>query len=109
MPDVGIVVDGFPTGHAGEEGIHQNKFRDFRRELRGVGVGDHQANVVPHNFSFLHAKRLNQIMNADGGALHVEAAGGNVGVSDAGKVWRDHGETLGQTGMIGFHISEVSA
>lgn len=40
-------------------------------------------------------------MNADGGALQVEAVGGNVGVSDAGQVWRDHGETLGQSGDDG--------
>src|SRR3979411_2807900 len=36
-------------------------------------------------------------MNADGGTLHVQTVGGNVRVSDAGKVWRNYGEPIGQS------------
>jgi len=45
MSYAGDVVNGLPTIRAGEENIHKDEFRHFRRELRGVGVGDHEADV----------------------------------------------------------------
>src|SRR5258706_13739434 len=66
MPYAGVVVDALPTSHARKESIHQHKLRNLRRKLRGVGIGDHQANVVSHYLGFLHAQRLGEIMNADG-------------------------------------------
>ena len=102
MPDARVVVHGLPTIHAGEESIHQDKLRHFRRELRGVSVGYHEADVVSHNLSFLDAQRLSEVMDADGGALHIQTAGGDVRVSDAGQVWRDYGEALGQNGNDRF-------
>src|SRR2546423_9184175 len=42
MPDAGIVVNGLPPTHAGEESVHQDELRHFRRELRGVSVGHHE-------------------------------------------------------------------
>src|SRR5204863_10163532 len=98
MPYVGIVVNGFPSFHAWEESIHQDKFCHFRWELRSVGVRDHEADVVSHDLSFLHAERLSEIMNADGCTLHVQTMGGDIRVSDAGSVWCDYGEALGQHG-----------
>src|SRR6266436_10030073 len=84
MPYVGVVVDRLPPRDAWQESIHQNEFRDFRRKLRGVGVGDHEADVVAHDLSFLHSERLSEIMNADGCTLHVQTMGGDIRVSDAG-------------------------
>src|ERR1700726_3783023 len=43
MPYVGVVVNSFPSSHARKESIHQDEFRHFRRELRGIGVGNHEA------------------------------------------------------------------
>ncbi len=37
-------------------------------------------------------------MNADRGILHVQTVGRNVGVSDAGQIWSDYGESFGQHG-----------
>src|SRR5487761_408085 len=98
MPYVGAVVNGLPSSHARDESIHQDEFRHFRRELRGVGVGDHKADVVSHHLGLLHAEGLSEAMNADGGALHVQTVGRNVRVSDAGQVWCDYGEALRQDG-----------
>ena len=94
----GIVVNGFPAGHAGEECVHEDELRHFGRELRGVSVGDHEADVVANDFRFLHAERLGEIVDADCGAFHVEAVGGNVGIADAGQIRRDNGEALGERG-----------
>src|SRR5207244_8498957 len=71
MPYARVVVNGLPTTHAGEESIHKDEFGHLRRELRGVGIDDHQTDIVSHNLSFLHAQRLSQVMNADGGTFHV--------------------------------------
>src|SRR2546430_17711434 len=35
-------------------------------------------------------------MNADGGTFHVQTLGGDIRVSNAGQVWCDYGEALGQ-------------
>src|SRR5947207_7976266 len=107
MPYVGIVVNGFPSFHAWEESIHQDKFCHFRWELRSVGVRDHEADVVSHDLSFLHAERLSEIMNADGCTLHVQTMGGDIRVSDAGRSGSVKVKRSASTGIIGFHISEV--
>ena len=95
MPDVRIVINGFPAGHAGEERIHQNEFRYFRGELRGVSIGDHQPDIVSHDLGPLHAERLRKIVNANGGALHIQAVRRNARVADAGEIGRNYGEALG--------------
>src|SRR2546423_6700429 len=63
---------------------------------RRIRVGDHQANVVPHDFGFLHTKRTNQSVDANRSRFHVQTVGGNGQFSDSGKVWRDYGEALGK-------------
>ncbi len=49
---------------------------------------------MPHNFSLLPPERFSKVMNTDGSTLHIQTVRGNVRVSDAGQVWRDHGEAL---------------
>ena len=51
MPQVTQQPDGFPIADAREERVHQDESIDFRRVLRGVGVRDHQSDVVPHHLS----------------------------------------------------------
>jgi hypothetical protein len=43
MPYSGVVVYGLPTTDARKKSIHEDELGYFRRKLRGVGVGDHQA------------------------------------------------------------------
>ena len=68
QPDLGPVAD------AGQEGIHQNDAFHFPGVLRGVGVGDHQANVMTDDFDLVVAERLHQRMNILGEGLLVVAA-----------------------------------
>src|ERR1700730_14691476 len=114
MPNSGVIVDGLPTTDAWQERVHQNELSHFRGELSGIGVGDHQADVVPDDFSLLYAQRLREIVNADSRTLHVEAVARNVRVSDTGQVGRDYGEAPGQNrddglphkGCLGISVQE---
>jgi len=98
MPDAGIVVDVFPAGDAGEKGVHDNELFDFGWELGGVGIGDHQANVVTDDAGFFDAERFGESVNAGGGRFHVETVGGDTRVADSGEVRCDHGEFFGKPG-----------
>ncbi len=91
-----VVVDGFPSGHAGEKGVHQDELRYLRRVLRRVGVGDHQTDVVPDDFRSSGRRARGEIVNACRGRLHVQAVGGNPRIADAGKIRRNHGEPFGE-------------
>src|SRR5260370_40605284 len=51
MPYAGIVVNSLPTTNARKESIHEDEFRHFRRELRDVGVGDHETDAVSDDIS----------------------------------------------------------
>src|SRR2546428_679102 len=43
MPDSGVVIYGFPSGNAGEKGIHQDELFSFRGKLRSIRVSNHEA------------------------------------------------------------------
>jgi hypothetical protein len=92
VPDVGRVVDVLPPIDAGKEGVHQREPLHFLRKLGGIGVGDHQPDVVADHACLRHPKRLRKGVNADGRRLHVEAVGGNHRVADTGKIGGDDGE-----------------
>ena len=46
VPEVAQQPDALPVADAGQERVHQHDPLDLGRILRGVGVGDHQADVV---------------------------------------------------------------
>ena len=56
MPISRVVVDGIPRTHLREEGIHHDQFLHFCGKLGGIRIGDHQADVVPHDLCFLDAE-----------------------------------------------------
>src|ERR1700674_909842 len=89
MPVTGIVVDRFPPTDAGEERIHHHKFFHFGRELRGVSISDHQADVVSYHPGFLNPKWAGKSMNSCRRSLHVQAVRGNRGISDSRQIWSD--------------------
>jgi hypothetical protein len=96
MPEVRIVVDRSPLPHAGEEGVHHDELRHLGGKLRGVGIGDHQADVMPHDRRLLDAQRADEAMDAAGSGLHVEPACGDRRIPDTGQIRRDHRELPGE-------------
>jgi hypothetical protein len=53
---------------------------------------------MPDDLGLLHTQRFGEVMNPDSSALHIQTAGRDLRVADAGQVGRDDGETLGQSG-----------
>ena len=49
VPDARMVVDRLPPVDAGKEGVHQHELVHLGRELRRVGVRNHQSDVMPHH------------------------------------------------------------
>jgi len=75
--------------------------------LGGVGIGDHQADVVTDDASFFDAERLGERVDAGGGGFHVETVGGNAGIADAGRSGAITVNFSARRGMMGRHIREV--
>ena len=63
MPGIRIIVDRFPSGNAGKKRIHHRELLSFARELRGVGVRDHQPDVVSHHARLVDLQGTNQVMD----------------------------------------------
>jgi len=64
--------------------------------LRGIGVSDHQSNVVPNNNLAVITERLGQGMNILGHRLLVVTRRRLGQLAEAAQVWRDHGMVLCQ-------------
>ena len=96
VPEVGVVVNCPPPSYAREEGIHHNQFFHLGRKLRGVGVSDHEADVVANDFCFLDTERAGQRMNSYCCRLHIETICRNSRVPNTGQVGCNHGESLSQ-------------
>jgi hypothetical protein len=92
VPQIVVVIRRLPSRNTGEESVHNDELLDFGGELRGIGIGHHEADVVPDNTGLCNADRLRERMNANGGCLHITAVLGNVGIADAGQVRRNDGE-----------------
>src|SRR5260370_39473906 len=73
-----VVVDRLPTLYAGKESIHQDELRHLGRKLCGVGVGNHETDVMSHDLGLLHAERLSTAVNTDGRILHAKTVGRGV-------------------------------
>ena len=78
VPDAGVIVDWLPAGDAGEEGVHEDEFFYFRGIQGGVGVGNHEPDVVAYDFCLLDSKGFGEVVDSDGGVFHVGAVGGSV-------------------------------
>src|SRR5260221_6159224 len=96
VPDSRIIVYGVPLAYAGKKGVHHHKLRCLRGKLRGIGISDHQTDIVSHDLCFLDSERARQRMNSDWGSLHVQTVSRNRRVADAGQIGCDHGKSLGQ-------------
>ena len=57
---------------------------------------------MAYDFRLLNSEGFGEVVDADGGVLHVGAVGWGVGVSDAGEVRGDDGEALGEEGNDGL-------
>jgi hypothetical protein len=89
VPQIVVVICELPSGNTRKEGVHDNELLDFCGELRGIGVGNHEADVVANNTGVRNADRFRERMNANGRCLHVAAILGNIGIADAREVGGD--------------------
>src|SRR5207253_9649717 len=76
--------------------VHQHDSIDFVGVLRGIGVSDHQSNVVTNDDLMLIAKRLGQGMNILVHRLLVVTRHRLGRLAEAAQVRRDHCMTLCQ-------------
>jgi hypothetical protein len=74
VPHAGVVVVGLPTGYAWKKCVHQHELFGLGRELRGVGVGDHESDIVPYDGRLLYIERLCEVMDAASRPLHADMA-----------------------------------
>src|SRR6266436_1432580 len=63
MPGIRIIIDRFPSGNAWKKRVHHRELLGFARELRGVGVRDHQPDVVSHHARLVDLQGTNQVMD----------------------------------------------
>ena len=63
VPDGWMVVDRLPPFDAGQERVHEHELVDVGRELCGVGVGDHQPDVVTHDSGLAQTELLHERMH----------------------------------------------
>src|SRR5262249_15522055 len=96
VPDGGIVVDRLPAFHARQKRVHEHELVDVVRELRGVGVRDHQPDVVTDDGRLPESQLLDQRVDTSGGMRHIQSVGGNGRSANARQVWSNDGEIRGQ-------------
>ena len=78
VPTSRIVVDRLPSRYARQECIHQYELLHLRRKLGGVGIGDHQPDVMSHYDCFGDTQAPDERMDANRGMRHVEPVHGNI-------------------------------
>ena len=98
MPEVAQQPDLRPVADAGQERIHQRDAADVRRILGGIGIGDHQPDVVAGDADIPQAKRHGKRVDVRGHGLLVVAAFRLVRCAEAAQVRGDHRMRLGELG-----------
>ena len=98
VPEVGVVVDVSPVADPRKKRIHLYQLRGLGRELRGICVCDHQADVVADDARLRDAEGASEGVNANRGGFHVHSIGGNIRVADSGQIRDDQRESLRQFG-----------
>jgi hypothetical protein len=83
-----------PAADAGQEGVHQHHPLGDLRELRGVGIRDHQPDVVADDANAIELERRCQLVDVDGHALLVVSGRWFGRASGASQVGYDDGVTL---------------
>jgi hypothetical protein len=94
VPQIVVVICKFPSRYTRKKSVHNDELLDFCGELSGIGVCNHQADVVPDNRGLRNADRFRERMNANGRRLNVAASLGNIGVADAWQVRGDYSESV---------------
>ncbi len=84
LPQIVVVIRELPSLNTGKESVHNDEFLDFCGELRGIGVSNHQTDVVADNASLRNTDRFRERMNANGRCFHVAAVFRDIGIADAG-------------------------
>src|SRR5438445_4569412 len=65
VPEVGVVVDVSPVADPRKKRIHLYQLRGLGRELRGICVCDHQADVVADDARLRDAEGASEGVNAN--------------------------------------------
>src|SRR5260370_12558392 len=55
MPEAGVIVDGLPSTHARQKGIHDDQLFHFSRKLRRIPASNHPTNIMPNHPTFLNS------------------------------------------------------
>src|SRR5206468_12878909 len=87
VPEIAQQPDVLPGADARQEGVHQYDTLGCLRKLRGVGVRDHQADVVADDADVIESQRRGQGVDVDGQRLLVVAGfrlGGSTGAAQVG-------------------------
>ncbi len=96
VPEVAQQPDVRPVADAGQERVHQHDAVDLGGILRGVGVGDHQPDVVTGDAHMLVAERGGERVDVLRHGLLVVALLGLGGLAEAAQIGRDDGVGLGE-------------
>ena len=98
VPEVAQEPDVLPVADAGQEGVEERDALDLRREPRGVGVRDHESDVVPGDCDLRVAERHGERMDVAGHRHLVVAAFGLARRAGAAQIGCDHRAGLRELG-----------
>ena len=85
-----------PVADAGQERVHQHHPLGGLRELRGIGIGHHQPDVVADDADAIELERRRELVDVHG-HVPLVVSGGRLGrASGAAQVGHDDGVTLGE-------------
>ena len=96
MPEIPQQPDGRPIADAGEEGVHQRDPGHLGRVLRGVGIGDHQPDIMSYDADTLVPEGRGEGANILRHGLLVVTACRLRGIPEAAQIGRDHHMRLGK-------------
>src|SRR5207245_2857547 len=66
VPNARVVVHSQPSFDARQKCVEQRQFLSFRLKLRGIGISDHQPDVMSYHAGLSYPERLREIMNTNG-------------------------------------------
>ena len=96
VPEIAEQPDVLPVADARQEGVHQHRARGRLRELGGIGIRDHQADVVTDNADAIESQRVGQLVDVDRERLLVVAGLRLGGAAGPAQVGHDDRVTLGE-------------
>src|SRR5258708_10135680 len=96
MPEVAHPPNVLPSSDARQERIHQNVLADLGWILGRIGIGHHQADVVPDDPHVIKAELVHKLPNVLCYGLLVVATMGALRVTGAAQIGSDHGAALSE-------------